>query len=816
MKKVALVFVLAVFVPSLVLAWLAVRSLRDQQFLLERQQSLLYQGVADAMAAKVQDALADYQHTFALKVTALLHDSDSRAVARSFDSRLCKDWPLAQVGFAVTTTGEILAPSPQGRPEARTFYTDNSRFLANRESAEVYLNYKQALNNVQLANPPPQSSLFPQTDLNLGSSRQSTPAPKPDAANAPSQQPSPLAQNASTGRDRPRPAPQVDSALANNAPDQNLAAVQNSLTLNEGNAYLNQRSGFNQKLELRNVVPQQQNDFAQNNLPSRYRQQQTSRLAAPPVTNPPAQPSVQSRSEANARPDQPAQAIQPRNESVQQRAVPGQTFSVPDDNPQQVSRIAPSEAEFRQLIGEDNEGTLARFVDNKLSVLFWYRPPLNPDYVFGAQIALPRLAKELQTVVQEVEPTLREEICVALLDDMAKPVALSHPGFHAAWKRPFVATEIGETLPHWELGVYLLNPAKLTQSAHILKLTLGLLIGVLLLAIGVGSWLIVADLNRQLTLARQKTDFVSNVSHELKTPLTSIRMFSELLAEGRVSDRAKQRSYLGIISAETARLTRLINNVLDFARIDRGEKKYNIQKCDLVSVVRETADTYRPHLEASGFQFTCELPELPVFVNGDRDALAQVVVNLLSNAEKYSDTRKEIALSVNPVGTQGLPESSRRFPLSPSEVERAGKGPPLPSGSGGQDLPESCGGLPLSPSQGERAGKRGPTLPSSSRAQGAKTVRGILSFVEVRVLDRGLGVPAGSGEKIFEQFYRAHDSLSNGIQGSGLGLTLARQIARAHGGDVTYEPREGGGSCFTLRLPVVGGESATQGKGPEQ
>ena len=67
----------------------------------------------------------------------------------------------------------------------------------------------------------------------------------------------------------------------------------------------------------------------------------------------------------------------------------------------------------------------------------------------------------------------------------------------------------------------------------------------------------------------------------------------------------------------------------------------------------------------------------------------------------------------------------------------------------------------------------------------------------------GLGVPAGCGEKIFEQFYRAHDSLSNGIQGSGLGLTLARQIARAHGGDVVYEARQGGGSCFTLRLPVM-------------
>ena len=282
-----------------------------------------------------------------------------------------------------------------------------------------------------------------------------------------------------------------------------------------------------------------------------------------------------------------------------------------------------------------------------------------------------------------------------------------------------------------KLAVYLLNPAKLTQSAHTLKLTLGLLIGVLLAAIGVGSWLIVADLNRQLTLARQKTDFVSNVSHELKTPLTSIRMFSELLAEGRVSDRAKQRSYLGIITAETARLTRLINNVLDFARIERGEKKYNFQKCDLVSVVRETADTYRPHLEANGFQFACELPDAPVFVNGDRDALAQVVVNLLSNAEKYSDSRKEIALQ--------RPKPQAR---------------PLPS-------------------------------------------------VEVKVLDRGMGVPKGCEEKIFEQFYRAHDSLSNGIQGSGLGLTLARQIARAHGGDVVYEPRDGGGSCFTLRLPVM-------------
>jgi signal transduction histidine kinase len=77
-----------------------------------------------------------------------------------------------------------------------------------------------------------------------------------------------------------------------------------------------------------------------------------------------------------------------------------------------------------------------------------------------------------------------------------------------------------------------------------------------------------------------------------------------------------------------------------------------------------------------------------------------------------------------------------------------------------------------------------------------------LPHAEVRVLDRGSGVPPGSGEKIFEKFYRAHDSLASGVQGSGLGLTIARQIARAHGGDLAYEPRAGGGSCFILRLPV--------------
>lgn len=616
MKKVALVFVLAVFVPSLVLAWLAVRSLRDQQFLLEKQQSLLYQGQADSLARDAQELLAEYQRSFTAATMALLRDQNPQELSKTFDEVLRKEWPMAQVGFVVTLAGNILSPSPSSTPEARTFFSCNSRFLANRESAEVYWNQKGA------------------------------------PLNAPSE----LKKVQGTGYlDKSEPA--TSSGLYDSLKNSSL----NSL---------------NNKLQARAVVPQQ----ALQNLD-----------AAP------------TKSSANQK----------------QVAEEAGNFS----------KVAPSETEFRQLIGEANQGTLARFVDDKLNVLFWCRAASASQLVFGAQLALPRLSAGLQQRIEQLEPAPQNQICLAILDDKARPVAKSNPALKANWKRPFVATEIGEELPHWEAAVYLLNPTALARSAQTIKLTLGLLIVVLIVAIGSGSWLIVSDLNRQLHLARQKTDFVSNVSHELKTPLTSIRMFSELLAEGRVADPERQRSYLSIITAEAARLTRLINNVLDFARIDRGEKKYQFENCDLVGVVRETVATYQPQLEASGFHFSSELPSSPVWVKGDRDSLAQVIVNLLSNAEKYADSRKEIDLELRQLTS------------------------PLP-------------------------------------------------YAELKVKDRGLGVPKGSEQKIFEQFYRAHDSLNSGIQGSGLGLTLARQVARAHGGEVVYEPRSGGGSCFCLRLPI--------------
>jgi signal transduction histidine kinase len=598
MKKVAIIFTVAVFLPSLVLAWLALRSLEDQQFVLERQQALLYSATAESLSREINSYLVKVRRGFTLEVEELLLKRTAGEVAPAFDELLRQRWPLAEVGFAVSADGELLAPPAGGRTEARRFRDENTLFLSNRQVVEAY-----ALNEAI------ERSVFPPGDH-----------------------------------------AQVVTAQTQSQPPPSRSSF---------------KGGKAQQL-FRNVSPQNQ-AFSQ-------------------------------------------QMRQP----------------LPTDN---LSKITLAEAEFRQMVQDARQGTIARFLQNRLNLMFWYRPPRDTNVVFGTLVNLARLTDELRPIVKLEPETLQAEICVALLDDTARPVAVSADKFRTNWKRPFVAAEIGKTLPHWELGIYLLDPNRLTESAQLVKLTLGLLILVLIAAIGVGSWLIVADLRRQLRLARQQTDFVSNVSHELKTPLTSIRMFSELLEEGGIEDPEKQRSFLRIIAAEAARLTRLINNVLDFSRLERGEKHYNFARCDLVALVCETLNGYRPHLETARFTLEFTMPGAPLIVHGDHDALAQVLVNLLSNTEKYSGERREI------------------------RVDLRVKDEPLP-------------------------------------------------HVELRVLDRGIGVPKGCETKIFEKFYRAHDSLSSGVQGSGLGLTLARQIARAHGGEVTYEPREGGGSCFALLLPL--------------
>jgi signal transduction histidine kinase len=241
----------------------------------------------------------------------------------------------------------------------------------------------------------------------------------------------------------------------------------------------------------------------------------------------------------------------------------------------------------------------------------------------------------------------------------------------------------------------------------------------------IGNIVLIRMMSYEMRVASQKTTFVANVSHELKTPLTSIKLYAEILLSGKQGDEERRREYLRTMVSETDRLAHLVDNVLLFSRKGEGKERYKRGKFSVTEIARATLAQLEPHLARSGFMVSFSGND-SLMIKGDRASLKQVIMNLLSNAEKYSGGTKEIF------------------------VECA-----LDNG-----------------------------------------------YARVSFADRGIGVEPGMKDKIFQEFVRGDDSLSAPRGGSGLGLPIARDIARRHGGDVTYAPRPGGGSIFTLTLPA--------------
>lgn len=150
---------------------------------------------------------------------------------------------------------------------------------------------------------------------------------------------------------------------------------------------------------------------------------------------------------------------------------------------------------------------------------------------------------------------------------------------------------------------------------------------------------------------KHRADFVSGVSHELKTPLTLIRLYGETLLYGENFSDEARRDYYQIITRESERLTSMVNNVLDFSRMDRGLKQYSFHFDDIGKVVRETVAVHDQYLRRSGFKVHLSIePDLPL-LRIDRDALIEIISNLLDNAVKYSNHSKHISVSLEASST---------------------------------------------------------------------------------------------------------------------------------------------------------------------
>jgi len=247
-----------------------------------------------------------------------------------------------------------------------------------------------------------------------------------------------------------------------------------------------------------------------------------------------------------------------------------------------------------------------------------------------------------------------------------------------------------------------------------------------------GLALTIRSVSHELELARMKSDFVSTVSHEFKSPLTSIRQLAEMLQSGRVPSEERRQQYYDVLLEQSERLALLTDNILSLAKIEEGRAEFAFETTDIMALLTNIVSSFRERVRHEGFDIELKLkgPIPPVLV--DRTSLSQAITNLIDNAIKYSG-------------------ESRKVVVGASVDEQS---------------------------------------------------------VAIAVQDFGVGIKKEDIDRLFERFFRGGDELTRTVKGSGLGLTLVKEIVEAHRGKIQVESEPGKGSVFSIRLPFAQGKGS--------
>jgi signal transduction histidine kinase len=254
----------------------------------------------------------------------------------------------------------------------------------------------------------------------------------------------------------------------------------------------------------------------------------------------------------------------------------------------------------------------------------------------------PQMLNEMLSHQEEQGEKNHVALMLHARDDWS-PIATS-----TAWDggEPEVERKLEGAFPGLTLAIKLPGTTLAAMEQHFVRQSVIILTAISLL-LAAGIFLTHRNISREMALAKLKSDFVSNVSHELRTPLSLIRLYAETLEMGRLKSEEKYQEYYSIIRKESERLTGLINNILDFSRIEAGRKEYDFRQTDLKELVHNTLDSYRYQIEQQGFAFEEDIAtDLPP-VSVDREAIARSLLNLVNNALKYSQDQKFIGVHLS-------------------------------------------------------------------------------------------------------------------------------------------------------------------------
>jgi len=366
------------------------------------------------------------------------------------------------------------------------------------------------------------------------------------------------------------------------------------------------------------------------------------------------------------------------------------------------------------------EGLYSYYSDTNFNIIYWNK--LSDRFIIGVDLNVAYLKAKIINRLSQIKLS---KALIQLLDDNQKIVFQSGNLSLKPQNCRSHQEYLNAPLKNWQIVHMEPLPENLVNIKSSFQTSLYtnlVIISLLFIFCGVIAYFLMIKEALQM---QKKMNFITEVSHELKTPLTNIRLYAELLDRKTSNEDHKSKGYIQILLQETQRLSRMIHNVLTFRRLNSKKFELKIKSINANEIVEQCLKTFEPFLLAKGFEIVRKY-ELNKNILCDQDSLEQILFNLISNVEKYALDGKFICL------------------LTYELKEKA--------------------------------------------------------FIEC--IDRGLPLDHQIAKLIFQPFYRAHKDLSHGAGGTGIGLTISKELAILNNGDLTCEPISSG-NTFKLQLEIA-------------